>query len=321
MKQTLISARNLHKYYPVKAGLLQTRKSLQALSGANFDLQAGQTLAIVGESGCGKSTLARLLTLIEKPTVGQLIIDGIDIEAAHSVEQKKQLRQTVQMVFQDPFGSLNPRHTIGAILQEPLRINTDLNASQRQQQVLQMMARVGLREEHYQRYPHMFSGGQRQRIAIARALILKPKVVVLDEPVSALDVSIQAQVLNLLIELQQELGLAYVFISHDLSVVRHIADQVLVMYLGRPVEQGACERVFAQPQHPYTQALLSATPQANTQRQRQRIKLVGELPSPLSPPSGCTFHPRCQHLMPACKEQVPQMETRNNKVNVACLLS
>jgi len=320
MKQPLITARNLHKYYPVKTGFLQADKSLQALSGASFDLQAGEILAIVGESGCGKSTLARLLTLVEKPTVGQLVIDGIDSEAAHSREQKKQLRQTVQMVFQDPFGSLNPRQTIGAILQEPLLINTDLDAAQRQQQVLQMMARVGLRDEHYHRYPHMFSGGQRQRIAIARALILKPKVVVLDEPVSALDVSIQAQVLNLLIELQQELGLAYVFISHDLSVVRHLADQILVMYLGKPVEQGSCQSVFEHPQHPYTQALLSATPQANTQRKRQRIKLTGELPSPLAPPSGCTFHPRCQHAMPSCKVAIPSMEERANKASVACLL-
>jgi len=271
MSQPLIQARDLHKYYPVKSGFLQADKTLQALSGASFDLYAGQTLAVVGESGCCKSTLARLLTLIENPTAGQLALDGIDVSFAANAATKKQLRQTVQMVFQDPFGSLNPRQRIGDILQEPLIINTDMTAERRKQEVLFMMARVGLRDEHFHRYPHMFSGGQRQRIAIARALILKPKIVVLDEPVSALDVSIQAQVLNLLIELQQEMGLAYVFISHDLSVVRHIADQVLVMYLGKPVEQGRSEAVFSHPQHPYTQALLSATPQANTERKRQRI--------------------------------------------------
>jgi dipeptide transport system ATP-binding protein len=318
-QQALIQARDLHKYYSVKTGLFQANQSLQALSGASFDLYAGQTLAVVGESGCGKSTLARLLTLIEQPTAGKLSLDGIDLTNANKKDVAKQLRQTVQMVFQDPFGSLNPRQKVGDILQEPLIINTNLNADQRRQQVLAMMQRVGLRDEHIHRYPHMFSGGQRQRIAIARALILKPKIVVLDEPVSALDVSIQAQVLNLLIELQQELGLAYVFISHDLSVVRHIADQVLVMYLGKPVEQGASEAVFNNPQHPYTQALLSATPQANTDRKRKRIKLTGELPSPLNPPSGCSFHPRCQHAVAQCKTTTPVME-QHGDVSVACLL-
>jgi dipeptide transport system ATP-binding protein len=322
-QQALIQARDLHKYYNVKTGFFQADKSLQALSGASFDLYPGQTLAVVGESGCGKSTLARLLTLIEQPTAGRLSLDGIDLANANNKEVAKQLRQTVQMVFQDPFGSLNPRQKVGDILQEPLIINTKLNASQRREQVLTMMARVGLSDEHFHRYPHMFSGGQRQRIAIARALILKPKIVVLDEPVSALDVSIQAQVLNLLIELQQELGLAYVFISHDLSVVRHIADQVLVMYLGKPVEQGPIEAVFSNPQHPYTQALLSATPQANTQRKRQRIKLIGELPSPLDPPSGCTFHPRCQHATAQCKTTTPVMQAsvKNADVQVACILA
>jgi dipeptide transport system ATP-binding protein len=319
MSQPLIQARDLHKYYPVKSGFLQADKTLQALSGASFDLYAGQTLAVVGESGCGKSTLARLLTLIENPTAGQLALDGIDVSFAANAATKKQLRQTVQMVFQDPFGSLNPRQRIGDILQEPLIINTDMTAERRKQEVLFMMARVGLRDEHIHRYPHMFSGGQRQRIAIARALILKPKIVVLDEPVSALDVSIQAQVLNLLIELQQEMGLAYVFISHDLSVVRHIADQVLVMYLGKPVEQGRSEAVFSHPQHPYTQALLSATPQANTERKRQRIKLTGELPSPLNPPTGCTFHPRCQHATAQCKATQPHM-AEQGEVSVSCLL-
>ena len=318
-QHALIEARDLHKYYHIKTGIFQPNLSLQALCGASFDLHAGQTLAVVGESGCGKSTLARLLTLIEQPTAGQLTLDGIDLATANKKEVARQLRKTVQMVFQDPFGSLNPRQKVGDILQEPLLINTNLSSSERREQVLAMMRRVGLRDEHIHRYPHMFSGGQRQRIAIARALILKPKIVVLDEPVSALDVSIQAQVLNLLIELQQELGLAYVFISHDLSVVRHIADQVLVMYLGKPVEQGPSQAVFDSPQHPYTQALLSATPQANTNRKRQRIKLTGELPSPLDPPSGCSFHPRCQNAMPQCKTTAPVM-AQHGEISVACLL-
>ena len=318
MSVQLIKARDLHKYYSIKSGYLQPSKNLKALAGAGFDLYAGKTLAVVGESGCGKSTLARLLTMIEKPTSGQLSIDGIDVAITTDKAIKKQLRQSIQMVFQDPFGSLNPRQKIGNIIQEPLTINTNLSTNERHQKVLEMMELVGLRKEHFQRYPHMFSGGQRQRVAIARALILKPKVVVLDEPVSALDVSIQAQVINLLIELQQELGLAYVFISHDLSVVRHIADEILVMYLGKPVEQGPSEVIFNNPKHPYTQALLSATPSTNINIKRQRIKLTGELPSPINPPTGCAFNPRCQHAHKSCKISEPIMETYGES-QAACL--
>jgi len=318
MSVQLIKARDLHKYYSIKSGYLQPSKNLKALAGAGFDLYAGKTLAVVGESGCGKSTLARLLTMIEKPTSGQLRIDGIDVAITTDKSIKKQLRQSIQMVFQDPFGSLNPRQKIGNIIQEPLTINTNLSTNERHQKVLEMMELVGLRKEHFQRYPHMFSGGQRQRVAIARALILKPKVVVLDEPVSALDVSIQAQVINLLIELQQELGLAYVFISHDLSVVRHIADEILVMYLGKPVEQGPSEVIFNNPKHPYTQALLSATPSTNINIKRQRIKLTGELPSPINPPTGCAFNPRCQHAHKSCKISEPIMETYGES-QAACL--
>jgi len=317
MIQPIVKARDLQKHYPVKSGFLKPSQNLRALAGVSFDLYAGQTLAVVGESGCGKSTLARLLAMIEEPTSGRLSIDGVDLTEVNNKSLSKGLRQKVQMVFQDPFGSLNPRHKIGDILQEPLVINTGLNASERRQKALEMMSLVGLREEHFQRYPHMFSGGQRQRIAIARALILKPKVVVLDEPVSALDVSIQAQVINLLIELQQELSLAYVFISHDLSVVRHIADEVLVMYLGRPVEYSSKEVLFSNPQHPYTQALLSATPQVATQRDRQRIKLKGEMPSPIDPPSGCVFNPRCQYANQDCLTTPPVMELYNES-RVAC---
>lgn len=318
MNHQLIKARDLHKYYAVKSGYLQPSKSLKALAGVSFDLYEGKTLAVVGESGCGKSTLARILTMIEEPTSGQLSIDGIDVAKTTEKSIKKQLRQTVQMVFQDPFGSLNPRQKIGNIIQEPLTINTNLSTNERHQKVLEMMELVGLRKEYFQRYPHMFSGGQRQRIAIARALILKPKVVVLDEPVSALDVSIQAQVINLLIELQQELGLAYIFISHDLNVVRHISDEVMVMYLGKPVEQGPSEAVFNTPQHPYTQALLSATPQAVVDGKRQRIKLTGELPSPIDPPSGCAFNPRCQYADKDCQIIEPVMETYG-ETQAACL--
>ena len=318
MSEQLIKARDLHKYYSIKSGYLQPSKSLKALAGASFELYAGKTLAVVGESGCGKSTLARLLTMIEQPTSGQLSIDGIDVAITTDKSIKKQLRQSIQMVFQDPFGSLNPRQKIGNIIQEPLTINTNLSTNERHQKVLEMMELVGLRKEHFQRYPHMFSGGQRQRVAIARALILKPKVVVLDEPVSALDVSIQAQVINLLIELQQELGLAYVFISHDLSVVRHIADEILVMYLGKPVEQGPSEVIFNNPKHPYTQALLSATPSTNINIKRQRIKLTGELPSPINPPTGCAFNPRCQHAHKSCKISEPIMETYGES-QAACL--
>jgi dipeptide transport system ATP-binding protein len=304
-RQVLV-ARDLTRYYDVGGGLFMANRVLKAVDGASFTLTAGKTLAVVGESGCGKSTLARMVTLIERPTSGSLVLNGVDVTAAKGETQRK-LRQSVQIVFQDPYGSLNPRQKVGAILEEPLVINRKMSAAERRAAAEAMMARVGLRPEHYERYPHMFSGGQRQRIAFARALMLNPDVVVLDEPVSALDVSIQAQVLNLLADLQQEFDLAYLFISHDLSVVRHIADEVIVMYLGHPVEQGPRDAIFANPQHPYTQALLSATPKADPTQRRQRIKLTGELPSPLNPPSGCTFNPRCPYANDRCRIEPPQL--------------
>ena len=256
MNTPVIEARELVQTYQVRQGLFRPPAQLQAVNKVSFAVEAGRTLAVVGESGCGKSTLARMATLIEKPTSGALTLDGLDAVSPPASEQRR-LRRTVQFVFQNPYGSLNPRKKIGTILEEPLLINTDLSKAERTEKARAMMAKVGLRPEHYARYPHMFSGGQRQRIAIARALILSPKVVVADEPVSALDISIQAQVLNLLADLQDELKLAYLFISHDLSVVRHIAHDVMVMYLGNAIEHGPKERIYARPLHPYTQALLA----------------------------------------------------------------
>ena len=312
----VLQAQDLARFYEIKGGLFSKGGTVRALSGASFRLEAGKTLAVVGESGCGKSTLARLVTLIERPTAGELKIGEIDIGQATAADLKK-LRQDVQIVFQDPYGSLNPRHKVGAILEEPLKINTNLGAAERRERAEAMMDKVGLRPEHYARYPHMFSGGQRQRIAVARALMLNPRIVVLDEPVSALDLSIQAQVLNLLVDLQDEFNLAYLFISHDLSVVRHIADEVIVMYLGRAVEHGSRDEIFRHPRHPYTRALLSATPVADPERKRERIRLRGELPSPLMPPGGCPFHPRCAYADDRCRQELPQAKPAGGSM-VAC---
>ncbi len=312
----VLTARDLTRYYSVSRGAFSQPGILKALDGASFTLERGKTLAVVGESGCGKSTLARAVTMIELPTSGSLNIAGDEIVGA-SKKTLRALRPKVQIVFQNPYGSLNPRQKIGHALEEPLLVNTSLSQAERTEKARAMMTRVGLRPEHYDRYPHMFSGGQRQRIAIARALMLDPEVLVLDEPVSALDVSIQAQVLNLLADLQEQHNLAYLFISHDLSVVRHIANEVMVMYLGRVVEQGPRDVIFANPQHPYTKALLSATPQPNPDVKRERIVLKGELPSPLNPPSGCTFHPRCPLAFELCKSVNPALLAHEGSL-VAC---
>ncbi|SHO61079.1 dipeptide transport system ATP-binding protein [Pseudoxanthobacter soli DSM 19599] len=306
MTAPLLEARNLARTYSVSRGPFRPAGVVHALADASFTLEPGRTLAVVGESGSGKSTLARLVTMIERPSAGSLTIDGIDIARADRATLKT-LRRDVQIVFQNPYGSLNPRQTIAQQIAEPLEINTDMSAADRRAEAVAMLAKVGLRPEHADRFPHMFSGGQRQRIAIARAVILKPRILVLDEPVSALDVSVRAQVLNLLADLQDELGLAYLFVSHDLSVVRHIADEVLVMYLGRAVEQGDSEAIFSAPKHPYTEALLSATPSADPERVRNRIVLKGELPSPFAPPSGCAFNPRCWKRVERCVAERPPL--------------
>lgn len=302
---TVLEALDLRKTYPVARGLFRRPRDLHAVNGVSFTLSPGRTLAIVGESGSGKSTLARQLTLIERPSGGRLLIDGQDATDPTRAEQKA-LRRAVQMVFQNPYGSLNPRRTIGAALAEPLVINTDLDGPARRAAVDAMLTRVGLRPEHAQRYPHMFSGGQRQRIAIARALMLRPRILVADEPVSALDVSVQAQVLNLLMDLQEDMGLAMVFISHDLGVVRFVADDVLVMYLGLPVEQASAAALFARPRHPYTRALLASRPSLETiGRRSETPALSGELPSPLNPPSGCVFRTRCPLARERCALERP----------------
>ena len=312
----LMQAIDLKKHYPVKKGLFGQARLVKALDGVSFNLERGKTLAVVGESGCGKSTLGRLLTMIETPTEGELFYQGQDLLKPDPSAQQLR-RQKIQIVFQNPYGSLNPRKKVSQILEEPLLINTRLSKAERREKTLAMMAKVGLKTEHYDRYPHMFSGGQRQRIAIARGLMLDPDVLIADEPVSALDVSVRAQVLNLMMDLQQELGLSYVFISHDLSVVEHIADEVMVMYLGRCVERGTKEAIFANPRHPYTQALLSATPRLNPDDRRERIKLTGELPSPLNPPPGCAFNARCRRRFGPCTQFQPQLKQYGDQ-QIAC---
>ena len=311
---TLVVANDLKRTYEVSRGFLRAPAHLHAVGGVSFTLDPGRTLAVVGESGCGKSTLARMVTLIEQPSAGGLMLDGVDAVDPPAGEAKK-LRRTVQIVFQNPYGSLNPRKRVGTILEEPLVINTDLPKAERRAEALDMMAKVGLRPEQHARYPHMFSGGQRQRIAIARALMLRPKLLVADEPVSALDMSVQAQVLNLLSDLQREMGLAYLFISHDLGVVRHIAHDVMIMYLGLAVEHGPKEHIFARPLHPYTQALLGATPGMG--RSRKRIVPKGELPSPLDPPKGCVFSTRCPYVTDRCRAERPHLRPLDGRL-VAC---
>jgi dipeptide transport system ATP-binding protein len=321
----ILEARALARHYRVATGFLRPQATVRALDGVSFALHEGRTLAVVGESGCGKSTLARQVAMLETPTSGSLRIGGADVADADR-DRRRSLRRTVQMIFQNPFASLNPRKRIGHALEEPLLINEpSLSPAERAERASAMLARVGLRPEHIGRYPHMFSGGQRQRIAIARALMLAPRVVVADEPVSALDVSIQAQVLNLLMDLQDDTAVAYVFISHNLTVVERIADEVLVMYLGRVMERAPNAALFAAPRHPYTRALLASTPRVGatsrrgTMPARALAALSGELPSPIDPPSGCVFRTRCPHAIAACADVKPPLEELGGGHAAACI--
>ncbi|HLL11220.1 MAG TPA: dipeptide ABC transporter ATP-binding protein [Rubrivivax sp.] len=315
MTEAVMQAEQLARHYRVRRGLLGGHGVVKALNGVSFQLHAGKTLGVVGESGCGKSTLARLLVLVEPPSAGSLSLEG---RPTTDAGVRKQLRSRVQMVFQNPYASLNPRKTVGDTLAEPLVINRPgISRQQQRDKVLQMIEQVGLRPEHAGRFPHMFSGGQRQRVAVARAMMLQPAVLVADEPTSALDVSIQAQILNLFMDLQQATGTAYVFISHNLAVVEHVADDVLVMYLGSAVEHGPKARVLGAPLHPYTRALVSAVPALHAADDRQRTPLSGEAPSPLAPPPGCSFHTRCPLAQARCRVEVPLLRPVSGR-KVAC---
>ena len=317
----VLEARSLRKFFPTGASKMLQRPTdlVQAVDDVSLKVVRGSTLAIVGESGCGKSTLARLLARLIEPTSGTVLLDGADVTGASSKELLK-LRRDIQIVFQDPYACLNPRHSIGQSIGTPIRIQKTMSRADEKNRVQELMELVGLNIEHYNRFPHEFSGGQRQRAGIARALALQPKVIIADEPVSALDVSIQAQILNLLEKLQADLNLSYVFIAHDLSVVRHIADEVAVMYLGKIVEIGTPEAVYGAPSHPYTQALMSAVPVPNPQvaSRRKRIILTGDVPSPVNPPSGCRFRTRCPKVQDICSSEEPMLIDRGQGHRVAC---
>ncbi|WP_290050292.1 ABC transporter ATP-binding protein [Amycolatopsis solani] len=322
MPDPILSVTDLKKYFPVRSGILfkRTIGQVKAVDGVSFDLLPGETLGVVGESGCGKSTLAQVLMRLEEPTAGTAKFEGRDIFSMRGAELRK-LRREIQIVLQDPYTSLNPRMTVGDIVGEPFEIHPDVAPKgSRAAKVRELLEVVGLNPEHLNRYPHQFSGGQRQRIGIARALALRPKVIICDEPVSALDVSIQAQVMNLLGDLQSEFGLSYVFIAHDLSVVRHLSNRVAVMYLGKIVEVGTDEEIYERPSHPYTQALLSAVPVADpaVRGRRQVIRLTGDVPSPLDPPSGCRFRTRCWKAQDVCATDVPLLEPRTDGHLSAC---
>lgn len=318
MADKILEVKNLKKYFPVESKVRVEPKSVKAVDDVSFDVYRNETLSIVGESGCGKSTTGRCLIGLNKPTSGEVIYNGKNIVGISDKEQRV-LCKDLQMIFQDPYSSLNPRMTIGSILEEPLIIHKICKTKEeRMQRVLDMLEKVGMRRDHYYRYPHEFSGGQRQRIGIARALILEPKLVVCDEPVSALDVSIQSQVLNLLAEVKKEMNITYVFISHNMSVVRYISDRVGVMYLGHLVELAGTEELYNNPLHPYTQALLSTVPEPDPHIKREQIMLKGDIPSPLNPPSGCIFHNRCPYNEPICQDQMPPLVEIKPGHFVAC---
>jgi oligopeptide/dipeptide ABC transporter ATP-binding protein len=316
----LLDVRNIKKYYPLKRSFFNRSSGwVKAVDDISFSVNEGETLGIVGESGCGKSTLGRNILRLQKPTSGKIIYGNKDI-THYRESQLRQIRREMQIIFQDPYASLNPKHKVSEIVGEPLRVHREGTSGERRDRVQWLLEKVGLEKSHISRYPHEFSGGQRQRIGIARALALNPRLIVCDEPVSALDVSVQSQVINLLQDLQEELGLTYLFISHDLSVIRHICNRVAVMYLGKMVELGKTEEIYRAPAHPYTQALLSAIPLPNPlqQRKRARIILQGDVPNPINPPSGCRFHTRCPLATELCKREEPQFEEMKPGRWIAC---
>lgn len=317
----LVEIIGLKKYFPIRSvGIFSKIKGyVRAVEEVSFSINEGETIGIVGESGCGKSTTGRLILRLIEPTAGDVVFDGQALSGLDA-EGLRQMRRHMQFIFQDPYASLNPRMKVGAIMEEPLKIHNMGSAKNRKEIVDDLLRVVGLRTEHASHYPHEFSGGQRQRLAIARALVTHPRLVIADEPVSALDVSIQAQILNLMKDLQEQFRLTYVFISHDLSVVRHVSDKVGVMYLGRLVEFSGKTDLYLQPLHPYTQALLSAAPRMDRRSKEGRIILHGDIPSPANPPPGCTFHTRCSECMPVCKEVRPELKTVGEGHQVACHL-
>jgi oligopeptide/dipeptide ABC transporter ATP-binding protein len=299
---------SLVKHYPLRGGIFSRKIGyVKAVQDVSFDIVKGETLGLVGESGCGKSTLARAMILLERPTSGKVVFEGRDI-AALSSKELFQVRRRIQMIFQDPYSSLNPRMTVGEIVRDPLIVHKMGTGREQNERVALLLSRVGLSADMTDRYPHEFSGGQRQRIGVARALALDPQLLIADEPVSSLDVSVQSQVLNLLTQLQKDLGLTYLFISHDLSVVEYISDRIAVMYLGRIVEMGDTKEIFLNPAHPYTRALMEAVPVPDPKRGGRKIVLKGEPPSAINPPSGCAFHPRCAFALEACKKDIPPLE-------------
>jgi oligopeptide/dipeptide ABC transporter ATP-binding protein len=324
--QPILEVRDLVKYFPIRQGIVFKREvgQVKAVDGVSFSVRSGETLGLVGESGCGKSTVARTILRLHQPTSGQALFEGEDIFALGKSDLRR-LRREIQIIFQDPYASLNPRMTVGDIVSESWKIHSDVLPKKKwRERTHEILKRVGLNPDHINRYPHQFSGGQRQRIGVARALALEPKVIICDEPVSALDVSVQAQVINLLEEIQDEFGLSYVFIAHDLSVVRHISDRVAVMYLGRIVEIGDEKAIYEEPTHPYTQALLSAVPipDPNSVQIKERIILEGDLPSPANPPSGCNFRTRCFKAEERCSREDPALEDRFNHGHPsACLFA
>ncbi len=321
VRDDLLQVRNLAKHFPIRKGFFSSRVTghVRAVDDVSFNIARGETLGLVGESGCGKSTTGRLLIRLMEPTSGSILLNGDDI-ATIPPDELRARRRDVQIIFQDPFSSLNPRKTVEGIISEPLIVHRIGTKPERQARVAELLKTVGLAPDHARRYPHEFSGGQRQRIGIARALALNPKFIVCDEPVSALDVSIQAQVINLMQDLQRELGLTYLFISHNLAVIRHIADRVAVMYLGKIVELTDKHSLYDNPQHPYTKALLSAIPVANPEHRRQRIPLSGDVPSPIGPPAGCRFNSRCPYAEPRCREIEPPLVDVGGGHQVACHL-